>query len=66
MIDERLRIRNPPDLYVRADGPFEPVVDVSLFEAAREVIAARSHRLTDEESLKRLSALLVKSAICRR
>lgn len=55
---KRKRIRNPSDLYVRADRAFEPVVDAGLFAAATEIIAARSYRFTNEEMLERLAALL--------
>lgn len=52
------RVRNPPELLVRAEGAFEPVIDVALFNSAREIIAARSRRFTDAEMLERLVALL--------
>jgi DNA invertase Pin-like site-specific DNA recombinase len=44
-------VRNSPDLWVRADDAFEPIVDRSQFDAAQEIIRARSHRLSDEEML---------------
>jgi len=55
---KKKRVRNPPELLVRAEGAFDPVIEGGLFATAREIIAARSRRLTDAELLERLSALL--------
>jgi DNA invertase Pin-like site-specific DNA recombinase len=52
------RIRNPPDMWVRGDGVFEPVVEADFFEAAQRIIQDRSRRFTDQELLDRLSELL--------
>jgi DNA invertase Pin-like site-specific DNA recombinase len=52
------RVRNSPDQIVRATGAFEPIVDRSLFEAARRIIAARSLRYSDDEMLVRLTNVL--------
>jgi DNA invertase Pin-like site-specific DNA recombinase len=52
------RVRNTPDLWIRADGVFEPIVERPLFDAAQEIIHARSHRLTDSELLQALRSLL--------
>ena len=49
---------NPPEKWVRHDGAFEGIVDSELFFAAREIILARSRRLSDEEMLERLRSLL--------
>lgn len=54
---KKKRVRNPPELLVRADGAFDAVVDAALFAAAREIIDARSRRLSDAEMLDRLTAL---------
>ena len=51
-------VRNSPDLWVRADGAFEPLVDRSQFEAAQAIIRRRSQRLTDEEMLALLRQTL--------
>ncbi|WP_371420449.1 recombinase family protein [Tardiphaga sp.] len=58
---KRRRVQNEPALWVRADGVFEAVVDRALFEAAAEIIRARSLRLTDEEMLEALRRLLAHS-----
>jgi DNA invertase Pin-like site-specific DNA recombinase len=51
-------VNNPPDVWVRANGVFEPIVDMALFDAARKIILERSARLTDDEMLGALRALL--------
>jgi DNA invertase Pin-like site-specific DNA recombinase len=48
---KRKRIRNDPDMWIRADGAFPAIVDQALFDAARTIIQARSFRLTDAEML---------------
>lgn len=58
---KKQRVRNPPDLIVKAPGAFEPVVDRVLFEAARRIIAARSVRYSDDEMLARLNGALQQS-----
>jgi DNA invertase Pin-like site-specific DNA recombinase len=49
---------NPPEKWIRADGVFDCVVEPELFWRAREIILARSQKLTDEEMLEKLRALL--------
>ncbi|MFB3882431.1 MAG: recombinase family protein [Armatimonadota bacterium] len=66
---KKKRVRNPPDMYVRAIGAFEPLVDTDLFLRAQQLIAERSRKLSDQELLDwltgiyrrhgRLSALLI-------
>ncbi len=52
------QVVNPPDRWIRADGVFEGIVEPELFWRAREIILARSQKLTDEEMLEKLRALL--------
>ena len=52
-----LRVRNTPDMWIRANGAFEPVVERHLFDAAQAIIQNRAHRLSDEEMIKRLQDL---------
>jgi len=52
------RVRNAPDMWVRENGAFTPVVEADFFEAAQRIIQERSRRFTDQELLDRLSALL--------
>lgn len=51
-------VENPPESWIRADSVFEPIVERDLFDAARQIILARSARLSDDEMLERLRALL--------
>lgn len=52
------RVRNPPATWVRAEGVFDAVVNRLMFDAARQIILARSYRLTDEEMLAALRRVL--------
>jgi hypothetical protein len=55
---KKKRVINPADMWIRADGAFEAIVPAELFDAAQKIILERSKRLTDEELLDRLRALL--------
>jgi DNA invertase Pin-like site-specific DNA recombinase len=57
---KKKRVRNSPDMWIRADGVFEPLVDHALFEAARAIINERSKKLTNDEMLSALHRLLEK------
>ncbi|MBX9841280.1 MAG: recombinase family protein [Xanthobacteraceae bacterium] len=52
------RVRNTANLWVRADGVFEPIIERGLFDAAQDIIRARSRRLTDGELLNALRSIL--------
>jgi DNA invertase Pin-like site-specific DNA recombinase len=54
---KKKRVRNRPDMWIKAEGAFEGIVERALFEAAQAIITERSHRLTDEEMLRSLRAL---------
>jgi DNA invertase Pin-like site-specific DNA recombinase len=54
---KRKRVHNPPDMWVRADGVFKPVVGQEAFYVARGIIQERNRRFTDEEMIDRLKAL---------
>lgn len=49
---------NPPDKWIRAEGAFEGIVEAETFFKAREIILARSQRLSDEEMLEKLRGVL--------
>lgn len=51
------RVRNPPELLVRADAAFEALVPAAMFEAARAIIEKRARRFSEPEMLERLAAL---------
>jgi DNA invertase Pin-like site-specific DNA recombinase len=55
---KRKRVRNNPDMWIRAEGAFEPIIDGSLFEAASKIIRERSHKLSNDEMLELLRDLL--------
>lgn len=55
---KRKHVVNPPDKWIRADGVFEGIVDPDLFFRVREIILARSHKLTNDEMLEKLRHLL--------
>ena len=55
---KRKRVRNGPEMWIRAEGAFEPLVERSLFEATQAIIRERSHKLSDEEMLEALQRLL--------
>ncbi|MBY0612774.1 MAG: recombinase family protein [Beijerinckiaceae bacterium] len=52
------RVSNAPDIWVRGDAAFEPIVERDFFEAARRIVEDRAHRLSDGDLLQRLSTLL--------
>ena len=54
---KKLRVRNSPDMWIRSNGAFEPIVDRHLFDAAQAIIQSRSRRLSDEDILERLRGL---------
>jgi hypothetical protein len=49
---------NPPDLWVRSQAAFEPIVEPAVFLQAQKVISRRRLVLSDDEMLGRLRALL--------
>ena len=55
---KKKHVVNPPDQWIRADGVFEGIVEPEIFWRAREIILARSQKLTDEEMLEKLRTLL--------
>jgi DNA invertase Pin-like site-specific DNA recombinase len=55
---KRKHVLNSPDMWVRADGAFEAIVDRQLFDAAQAIVAERSYKMPDEEMLSALSRLL--------
>jgi DNA invertase Pin-like site-specific DNA recombinase len=55
---KKKRVTNPPDMWIRGDSAFTPIVDPTLFDAVRQIIHERSRRFTDQEMLERLATLL--------
>ncbi|MCW5701975.1 MAG: recombinase family protein [Bradyrhizobium sp.] len=54
---KKVRVRNQPDAWVRANGAFEPIVERHLFDAAQAIIQNRSRRISEGEMLDRLRVL---------
>ncbi len=52
------RVRNPPEMWVRRNDAFEAIVDEKDFYTAQGIILERHRKLTDDEMLARLRALL--------
>ncbi len=55
---KKKRVRNSPEMWIRANGVFAPLIERSLFDAAQAIIRERSQRLTNEEMLEALQRLL--------
>lgn len=54
---KKKRVRNDPEIWIRAQDAFEAIVERDLFEAARSIIGARSFRLSDDEMISALREL---------
>lgn len=54
---KKLRILNPPDMWIRKQGAFESIVPPEAFYTAQGIIQARARRYTNEELLARLRQL---------
>lgn len=54
---KKRRVRNPPDMLVRAAGAFEAIVAPELFIRATTLIAERNRRFSEAEMLDGLKAL---------
>lgn len=52
------RVKNPPDLWLRADGAFEATVEPELFKAAQAIILERNRRMSNDDMLRHLKDLL--------
>jgi len=50
-------VNNPPDMWVRADGVFEAIIDVSDFYTVQGIIRERGRKFSDEEMLDKLKNL---------
>jgi DNA invertase Pin-like site-specific DNA recombinase len=50
-------VENPPEAWIRANGAFQPIVNLILFQGAQAIIQARSYRMPDEEMLQVLKSI---------
>ncbi len=51
------RVKNPPDMWIRAEDVFDALVEKEMFYKAQGIILARSRRYSDKELLSFLEAL---------
>jgi len=54
---KKLRVENTPDMWIKKEGAFDPVVQPELFYTAQGILRARSHRYSNEELIERLRNL---------
>jgi len=54
---KKRHVKNPPEMWVRCEGAFKPIVDAELFYVAQGIIQERSRRFSDEQMLELLKAL---------
>lgn len=50
-------VKNPPDIWVRADGVFQAIVEPEVFYTVQRLIRQRNRTFTDDEVLANLKAL---------
>lgn len=60
---KKKRVRNDPDMWIRANDVFPAIVDQALFDAAQSLINARSVQLSEEELLSALRNLSEQSGV---
>lgn len=54
---KKLRVINPPEMWIRKEGAFVGIVPSDVFYTAQGIIRARTLRYTDEELIERLRGL---------
>lgn len=54
---KKKRVDNPPEMWVRAEGAFAPLVSPEVFFTARGILQERARRLSDEAMLELLKRL---------
>jgi DNA invertase Pin-like site-specific DNA recombinase len=57
---KRKRVKNPPEMWIRCDNAFSPLVTVEEFGEALKIIQSRSQHFSNEELLDRLKHLLAR------
>lgn len=51
------RVRNPPEMWIRRNDAFTPIISIEQFTAASALLESRHRHLSDEELLTRLREL---------
>lgn len=54
---KRMRVMNSPDMWIRKDGAFKPIVPPDVFYTAQGIMRARARRYSCEELIERLRNL---------
>lgn len=52
------RVVNPPEMWIRHQNAFEPIISLEQFESAQQIIEARHQHYTDEQLIEKLRQLL--------
>ena len=55
---KKRRVANAPEMWIRRDTAFEPIVSQELYSKAQVIIAERSRKFTDQELLDQLRHLI--------
>ncbi|MPW20134.1 MULTISPECIES: recombinase family protein [Burkholderiaceae] len=54
---KKARVTNSPDMWIRKDGAFQPIVPAEAFYTAQGIMRARARRYSNEELIERLRNL---------
>ncbi|QBY51760.1 recombinase family protein [Cupriavidus oxalaticus] len=54
---KKIRVTNTPDMWIRKEHAFEPIVPSDIFYTAQGIMRARARRYSDSELIDRLRAL---------
>lgn len=54
---KKLRVENTPDMWIKKERAFEPIVPPDIYYTAQGIARARAHRYTNEELIQRLRSL---------
>src|ERR1022692_2785165 len=55
---KKKRVINSPDMWIRKDSVFEPIIAPELFLKAQTIVRERSRKFTDDELIEQLRTLL--------
>jgi DNA invertase Pin-like site-specific DNA recombinase len=55
---KKKRVANPPEMWIRRDGAFKPIIPFELFAKAQAIISERSRKFTNDELLAHLHSVL--------
>jgi hypothetical protein len=54
---KKIRVVNSPDMWIKKEGAFAPIVPAEVFFTAQGILRARARKYTDEELIDRLRSL---------